>query len=132
MGKYNRELVLRKLMRKGVKLKPSPKQVAYLEIPARVQLGLKSWSMIDFLKIDVRHQQPKEKKKSFLREPSKKKVEIKEDILGECKICKKAVSNINGFFRFYKNYKYIKLHSRNCANKHNLIINTEISKRRKI
>ena len=41
--------------------------------------------------------------------------------LGNCKICGKLVTNLNGFYRFCKE-PYVKLHKGECERKHDLIL----------
>lgn len=51
MKNYDRHTILRKLSKKGIEPYPSSKNIAYLQIPKNLQVGIKLWGMIDFLKV---------------------------------------------------------------------------------
>ncbi len=118
--KYTREVVISKLLAKGLKPKPSLDKLVSFEIPFKVHLGIKSLGMLDFLKISVTRPIRKPYDPNKKPERPRRKFQIK--TIGQCIVCKKEVDNVDGLWRFYLADRVIKIHKGGCVRKHNLLI----------
>ena len=116
MGKYNKDVVLSKLYRRRIKEKNG-----ILIIPYNVDVGLKLWSMIGFLKMNYQFTIPRPKSDNRNEIKPAKKFEE----LGECKVCKKMCYTDDGLIRFYDDHNQAKLHRHKCALQHLWVINNQ-------
>jgi len=123
--KYSREVVISKLLAKGLKPKPSLDKLVSFEVPPRVQLGIKSLGMLDFLKISVTRPVRKPYDPNKKRERPRRQFQVK--TIGQCLVCKKEVDNTDGFWRICFDNKIVKVHKGRCVRRHNLLIFSGLS-----
>lgn len=121
---YKREIILSKLIKKGLKPKPDFRNIEYLLLPNNIRLGIKIWGMIDFLKISI---QTPIAKPNAKRKKTKKNKFNRCRTIGKCAICHKEVDNYNGFFRLTLDNRLIKLHKGKCKSKSDILVNRDIT-----
>lgn len=118
--KYNREVVISKLLAKGLKAKPDERHIEYFLVPHRVSLGIKSLGMIDFLK--ARIERPKQKQRPIGEKPKVRPPRDTFKIIGQCDVCRKEVNNRTGFFRLTFSNRLVQLHKGKCKRQSDMFL----------
>ena len=123
--KYRRDVVISKLLALGLKPKPDINKLDYFLVPSRIQIGIKTLGMLDFLKIKIERPIRKERKPGEKPKERPRRNNIKS--IGQCIVCNKEVSNITGFFRLTPGNKIIKIHYGSCKRQADILIDGSLT-----